>query len=84
MSGFPEKILLATDGMENTTLAARAAVDLAKKGGAELHVVHVWHTSTPRKPTLKATHEGFLWRALLTKRILCWRHGCAIRRSSGY
>jgi nucleotide-binding universal stress UspA family protein len=44
MNGFPERILLATDGLENTTLAARAAVDLAKKGGAELHVVHVWHT----------------------------------------
>ncbi len=42
MNGFPEKILLATDGLENTTLAARAAVDLAEKGGAELHVVHVW------------------------------------------
>src|SRR5918995_2939109 len=44
MNGFPEKVLLATDGLENTTLAARAAVDLAQRGGAELHVVHVWHT----------------------------------------
>jgi nucleotide-binding universal stress UspA family protein len=44
MNGFPERILLATDGLENTTLASRAAIDLAKKGGAELHVVHVWHT----------------------------------------
>jgi nucleotide-binding universal stress UspA family protein len=44
MNGFPEKVLLATDGLENTTFAARAAVDLAKKGGAELHVIHVWHT----------------------------------------
>jgi nucleotide-binding universal stress UspA family protein len=44
MNGFPEKILLATDGLENTALAARAAVDLAKKGGAELHVVHAWKT----------------------------------------
>ncbi|CAA9442266.1 MAG: Universal stress protein family [uncultured Rubrobacteraceae bacterium] len=44
INGFPEKILLATDGMENTTSAARAAVDLAGKGGAELHVVHVWHS----------------------------------------
>ena len=44
MNGFPEKVLLATDGLENTTLAARAAVDLAKKGEAELHVVHAWHT----------------------------------------
>jgi nucleotide-binding universal stress UspA family protein len=34
MNGFPEKILLATDGSENTTLAARAAVDLAKNGGS--------------------------------------------------
>ena len=44
MNGFPEKVLLATDGLENTTFAARAAVDLAKKGGAELYVIHVWHT----------------------------------------
>ena len=44
MNGFPEKILLATDGHENTALAARAAVDIAKKGGAELHVVHAWQT----------------------------------------
>ena len=44
INGFPEKILLATDGMQNTSLAARAAVDLAKGGGAELHVVHAWHT----------------------------------------
>ena len=40
MDGFPQRILLAADGSENTALAARAAVDLAKKGGAELHVVH--------------------------------------------
>jgi nucleotide-binding universal stress UspA family protein len=44
MNVFPDKILLATDGLENTTLAARAAVDLAQKGGAELHVIHVWQT----------------------------------------
>jgi nucleotide-binding universal stress UspA family protein len=44
MNGFPEKILLAIDGLVSTATAARAAVDLAKKGGAELHMVHVWHT----------------------------------------
>ena len=44
MNGFPEKVLLATDGLEDATLAARAAVDLAKRGAAELHVVHAWHT----------------------------------------
>ena len=53
MNGLPEKILLATDGLENTTLASRAAVDLAKKGGAELHVVHVWHTI----PSLRPRHK---------------------------
>ena len=44
MSGFPEKVLLAADVLDSTIHAARAAVDLAKKGGAELHVVHAWHT----------------------------------------
>ncbi len=43
MNGFPSRILLATDGSEDATLAARAAVDLSKKGRSELHVVHVWH-----------------------------------------
>ena len=35
VNGFPEKVLLATDGLENTALADRAAVDLAKKGDAK-------------------------------------------------
>ena len=35
MNGFPERLLLATAGLENTALAARAAVDLAKKGDAK-------------------------------------------------
>jgi len=34
VNGFPERLLLATDGLENTALAARAAVDLAKEGDA--------------------------------------------------
>lgn len=41
MSAFPAKVLLATDGSEDSTLAAQAAVDLANETGAELHVVHV-------------------------------------------
>jgi nucleotide-binding universal stress UspA family protein len=40
MSIFPTKILLATDGSEEATLAARTAVDLANETGSELHVVH--------------------------------------------
>jgi len=43
MSVFPERILLATDGSEDAVRATEAASDLAQKGGAELHVVHVWH-----------------------------------------
>jgi hypothetical protein len=35
VNGFPERLLLATNGLENTALAARAAVDLAKKGDAK-------------------------------------------------
>src|SRR5215212_10724564 len=38
---FPTKILLATDGSEDSKLAARAAADLAKSSGSELHVVYV-------------------------------------------
>jgi nucleotide-binding universal stress UspA family protein len=41
MSTFPAKILLATDGSDDSVLASRAAVDLANDTGAELHVVHV-------------------------------------------
>ena len=41
MNGFPTKILLATDGSEDATLAARAAADLSTETGSELHVLHV-------------------------------------------
>ena len=40
MSIFPTKILLATDGSEEATLAAHTAADIASKTGSELHVVH--------------------------------------------
>lgn len=41
--GFPSRVLLATDGSECAALATRAALDLASRGGSELHLVHVWH-----------------------------------------
>ncbi len=41
MSIFPTKILLATDGSQEATLAARTAIDIAEKTGSELHVVLV-------------------------------------------
>ena len=39
---MPTKILLGTDGSEDAALAARVAIDLSSRTGAELHVVHVW------------------------------------------
>ena len=44
MSIFPTKILLATDGSEEASLAARTAVDLADKTGSDLHVAFVLRT----------------------------------------
>jgi nucleotide-binding universal stress UspA family protein len=41
VSIFPTKVLLATDGSEEAELAASTAVDLAKLGDSELHVLHV-------------------------------------------
>jgi universal stress protein A len=41
MSFFPRKILLATDGSEDSARARNAAVDLARETSSELHVVHV-------------------------------------------
>src|SRR5215218_7495748 len=41
---MPEKVLLATDGSKDATLAAGAAVDVCERTGAELHVVHVWYS----------------------------------------
>jgi nucleotide-binding universal stress UspA family protein len=43
MSALPERILLPTDGSEDAIRATEAASDLARRSGAELHVVHVWH-----------------------------------------
>jgi nucleotide-binding universal stress UspA family protein len=41
MSIFPTKLLLAADGSEEATLAARTATDIAERTGSELHVVLV-------------------------------------------
>jgi nucleotide-binding universal stress UspA family protein len=47
MTAFPMKILLATDGSEDAVLAARAAADLSRETGSELHVVHAWQAAFP-------------------------------------
>jgi nucleotide-binding universal stress UspA family protein len=38
---FPTKILLATDGSEESNLAAQAAAELSKDTGSEVHVAYV-------------------------------------------
>lgn len=43
MSALPNRVLLAIDGSEDAALAARAAVEISGKSGAEPHLVHVWH-----------------------------------------
>lgn len=40
-AGLPSRILVATDGSEASSLAVRAAADLASRANAELHLVHV-------------------------------------------
>ena len=54
MSIFPTKILLATDGSEEATLAAQTAIDLANKTGSELHVEYA---RIP--PYSRAFYEGY-------------------------
>jgi nucleotide-binding universal stress UspA family protein len=60
MRTLPTKILLATDGSRDAQLASRAAVDLCRGTGAELHVVHVWaNVLSESYPTLSfGGHSG--------------------------
>ena len=53
---FPTRILLATDGSGEASLAAQAAVELANGTHSELHVVHVVHT-IPEMPILLAPRQ---------------------------
>ena len=41
MSVFPTKVLVATDGSEDSQLAARTAVELVQKTSSELHMIYV-------------------------------------------
>src|ERR671914_3010951 len=44
MDARSTRILLASDGSKDASLAARAAADVCEVTGAELHVVHAWHS----------------------------------------
>ena len=62
MCALPTKILLASDGSEDAAAAARAATDVSRNAGSELHVVHAWETPNvpayPRYP-LPAEHSSW-------------------------
>ena len=65
---FPTRILIAVDGFRETSLAVRAAVELASGTDSEVLVVHVV-PSVPELPYLQlAAKEGiesfFEWRSL--------------------
>ncbi len=70
MSDFPTKILLATDGSPDAVFASRAAVDLSKRSGSELHVVHAWQapTHSAYDPTTKVEYP--LLQKLLAQELL--------------
>lgn len=53
------RILLATDGSEDAALAARAATDLSRKTGAELHVAHVWHIPVGAWPAMPDMYSEY-------------------------
>ncbi len=61
MNNFLNRILIATDGSEYAALAARVAVDLSNRTGAELHVVHAWRNLQPASLPAVASEE--YWRA---------------------
>ncbi|MEJ7843330.1 MAG: universal stress protein, partial [Rubrobacter sp.] len=59
----PNKILLATDGSTDAKLGARAATELARKTGSELHVAHAWthHVQSFGYPTVGWTDYSYLY-----------------------
>jgi nucleotide-binding universal stress UspA family protein len=64
------KVLLATDGSKDATLAARAAADVCEGTGAELHVVHAWHSvPTPHFRALVRTEMKRIGAEVLEKRV---------------
>ncbi|HEX2728536.1 MAG TPA: universal stress protein [Rubrobacteraceae bacterium] len=71
---FPTKILLATNGTLEASLAEEAAVELANGTGSELHVVNVVKT-TPELPyprsSMRERSEAVLdWRKLGGLKVL--------------
>lgn len=70
MSAFLKKILLATDGSEDAVLATGAAVEITKRAGSELHLVHAWQEppqrgyATPTEAYLSKLYAERAWELL--------------------
>jgi nucleotide-binding universal stress UspA family protein len=71
MDDWPTRILVGTDGSEEAAFTLRAAVDICEKTGAELHVVHAWHTPGPMSSTGYPLSNGYEQEAreLLTAQV---------------
>jgi nucleotide-binding universal stress UspA family protein len=71
---FPTKILLATDGSGEASLAEDAAVELSNGTGSELHVVHVVRTTPelphPRSFAKERSKALLEWRKLAGLKLL--------------
>ena len=65
---YPTKILLATDGSEESAPAARTAVELAKGTGSELHVAHAISTA-PQRPYPRHFERARFEELLQRKRV---------------
>lgn len=70
MADFPTKILLATDGSDDAVLAARAAADLSRETGSELHVVHAWRADVPRAYAVAMPGTRYRWYEQQAERLL--------------
>ena len=86
MKDFLTSIVLATDGSKDASLAARAAVDLHERTGADLHVVHVWQSTPMLSPApvtiLKAGLPGENAARLLEEQVERIRDdGCEVAGS---
>jgi nucleotide-binding universal stress UspA family protein len=60
MIDYPRKVLVATDESEDSVKAAHAALALADRAGAELHVVHVEHASETYASGAAVGHPSYL------------------------
>lgn len=71
---FPTKILLATNGTLEASLAEEAAVELANGTGSELHVINVVKTTPelpyPRSSTRERSEAVLDWRKLGGLKVL--------------